>query len=73
MGKNLDRIVIKVLKSGKVRFRVKGKKTVLTTPAQGQITITLGFTRPGTSASENVCSQAVRAFRGGKKGALKYP
>jgi hypothetical protein len=73
MGKNIDRIVIKVLKSGQVRFRVKGKKTALTTPAEGQITITLGFTRPGTSASQNTCSQAVRVFRSVKKGALKFP
>jgi len=29
--------------------------------------------RPGTPSSQNVCSQAVRLFRGGKKGQLKFP
>jgi hypothetical protein len=73
MGRNIDRIVIKKLKSGEVRFRVKGKRAALATPAEGRLTITLGFTSPGSTASQNACSQGVRVFRGGKKGQLKFP
>jgi hypothetical protein len=73
LGRNLDRVVIKILKRGDVRYRVKGKHTVLTTPAEGTLKITLGFASPGTSASQNACSQAVRLFRGGKKGQLSFP
>jgi hypothetical protein len=73
MGRNIDRVVIKVLKSGQVRFRVKGKRAALTTPAEGRLTITFGFARPGTDASQNACSQGVRVFRGGKKGQLTFP
>jgi hypothetical protein len=73
LGRNLDRITIKVLKNGQVRFRVKGKRAAVTTPPEGTLQITVGFTRPGASASENVCSQAIRLFRGGKKGQLTFP
>ncbi len=72
-GKNLDRIIIKMLKNGQVRFRVKGKRAALSAPAQGRVMITFGFTKPGTTASQNVCSQGVRVFRGGKKGQLTFP
>jgi hypothetical protein len=68
VGRNIDRVVIKVLKSGQVRFRVKGKRAALTTPAEGQLMITVGFTRPGTTASQNACSQATRLFRRSKHG-----
>jgi hypothetical protein len=68
IGRNIDRVVIKVLKSGQVRFRVKGKRAALTTPAEGQLMITVGFTRPGTTASQNACSQATRLFRRSKHG-----
>jgi hypothetical protein len=73
MGKNLDRVVIKVKKNGQVRFRVKGKRAQLATPARGTIQITLGFLRPGAPASQNACSQGVRIFRSGKKGQLSFP
>jgi hypothetical protein len=73
MGRNIDRIVIKKTKSGEVRFRVKGKRAALATPAEGRLTITLGFTSPGAATSQNTCSQGVRVFRGGKKGQLRFP
>jgi len=73
LGRNLDRIVIKILKNGQVRYRAKGKHTALRTPPEGTLRITFGFSRPGSPASDNVCSQAVRVFRGGKKGQLRYP
>jgi hypothetical protein len=73
-GKNLDRIFIKVTKSGRVRYKLRGKRTELTTPTTGQLTLSLGFSRAGTPASQNVCSQSVRVFRAGKKtGQLNYP
>jgi len=72
IGRNLDRVVVKVLKDGTVRYRVKGKHASLTAPANGALTVTVGFS-PQTVAADNVCSQTVRVFRGAKKGQLRYP
>jgi hypothetical protein len=73
IGRDIDRVLVKVTKKGQVKFRLKAKRAALVTPATGGIVrITVGFTTQGGSASQNVCSQAVRAFRGGKNG-LKFP
>jgi hypothetical protein len=71
LGRNLDSIRIKVLKNGAVRFRVRGKKASLTTPPEGLLQLSIGFLRQ--PSADNVCSQAVRLFRGNKKGALSFP
>jgi hypothetical protein len=73
LGRNLNRVRIKPLKSGVVAFRAKGRQTMIATPPEGALQISVGFMRPGTPSSQNVCSQAVRLFRGGKKGQLKFP
>jgi hypothetical protein len=73
LGRNLNRVRIKPLKSGVVAFRMKGRQALLATPAEGTLQISVGFMRPGTPSSQNVCSQAVRLFRGGKKGQLAFP
>jgi hypothetical protein len=73
IARNLDRVHVKMTKKGLVRFRVKAKRAELTTPAEGQLRITVGFTRAGAAGSENACSQAVRLFRGGKRGQLVFP
>ena len=72
IGRDLDKVVVKVTKKGQVKFRLKAKRAALVTPAPGLLRVTVGFTTQGGAASENVCSQAVRAFRGGKNG-LKFP
>jgi hypothetical protein len=67
IGRDLDRVLVKLTKKGQVKFRLKAKRAALVTPATGGIVrITVGFTTQGGSASQNVCSQAVRTFRGGK-------
>jgi hypothetical protein len=73
VGRNLDRVRVKVSKSGQVRFKLKGRRAELTTPPEGTITVTVGFSTPGADPSTNVCSQAVRLFRGGKRGQLRFP
>ena len=73
IGRNLDRVQLKVRKTGDVRFSLKAKRAMISTPAEGTLEITIGFTRTGAAASQNVCSQAVRLFRGGKKGRLRFP
>ena len=64
---------IKTTKRGLVRFRLSAKRAHLTTPAEGTLQITVGFTRGRAETSQNVCSQAVRLFRGGKRGQLTFP
>jgi hypothetical protein len=73
VGRNLDRIQVKKTKTGQVRFRLKAKRAELATPAEGILRITVGFTRGDGIASQNACSQAVRLFRGGKRGQLTFP
>jgi len=74
LGRNLDGVRVKVSKNGQVRFRVKGRKAQLTTPAEGTLEVTVGFLKSTGRASQNVCSHGVRLFRGGKKsGALRFP
>jgi hypothetical protein len=73
IGRDLDRVMVKVTKKGQVKFRVKAKRAALVTPAEGILRITVGFTTKGGPASQNVCSQAVRLFRGGKGGQLRFP
>jgi hypothetical protein len=73
MGRNIDRIVIKVTKSGQVRYKVKGKRTELGVPPTGQLLLSVGFSQAGTPVEQNSCSQALLVFRQGKRGQLRFP
>jgi hypothetical protein len=73
LAHDLDKMKIKVLKNGQVRFAVKGKGVLADTPPQGAIQVTIGFRRPAKGNAANVCSSATRAFRSGKKNAVIFP
>jgi len=73
LARNLDRVVIKLRRNGQMAYKVRGKRTELTTPPEGTLRITVGFSPSESTPDANVCSQAVRVFRGGKKGQVRFP
>jgi hypothetical protein len=73
LARNLDKLVIKVRKNGQVAYKVRAKRAELSAPPQGTVRITIGFAPEPANRDANVCSQAVRVFRGGKKGQVSFP
>lgn len=68
----IDRIRIRTMRSGRVKFRAFGKRVRLATPPATALQITVGFQGADGVAEHNTCSSMVRTFRPTKRG-VRYP
>lgn len=68
----IDRIRIRTMRSGRVKFRASGKRVRLATPPATALQLTVGFQGTDGVAEHNTCSSMVRTFRATKRG-VRYP
>ncbi len=71
-AKGLDRMVIKITKTGRVLFRAKGRRVNFQSPTAGDFQVTVGFRNPNASSQLNRCSTTMQSFRTQRRG-LRAP
>lgn len=73
-AKGLRRVVVRLMKSGKVRMAARGGHVVLSAPAAGNLRITVGLRSPASASTPTQCTSARQRFvTSVVRGGVRFP